>query len=54
MATDEQAAERGISPRAEVRQGLIDLRDAMLTIPRFDEAVLLSHAVWWLAPEESS
>lgn len=49
--TDAEANAHGIDNRETVRIGLIELRDAMLTIPRFDEALLLSHAIWWLSTD---
>jgi len=45
-------SDHGIDKREVVREGLIELRNAMLTIPRFDETLLLSHAIWWLSDHE--
>src|SRR5882724_4746102 len=42
-------SDHGIDKKSVVREGLVELRNAMLTIPRFDETLLLSHAIWWLS-----
>lgn len=51
MKTDNDAANSGIDSKEIVRDGLIELRDAMLTISRFHESMLLTHAIWWLAED---
>lgn len=48
----QDSSQHGIDSRESVREGLIELRNAMLTIPRWDETLLLSHAIWWLADHE--
>jgi len=45
-------SDHGIDRREVVREGLVELRNAMLTIPRFDETLLLSHAIWWLSDHD--
>src|SRR6266496_5360471 len=49
MATDQEANRHGVEAKETVRRGLIEVRDSMLSIQRWNETVLLSHAVWWLA-----
>jgi hypothetical protein len=54
MATDQEAGQHGISPRAEVRQGLIDFRANALSAGAMQHAVLLSHAIWWLTTDQEA
>jgi len=53
-ADDIAAWSAGIDAKENVRQGLIDLRNALLKAdqPAWDYIVLLSHAIWWLAPSD--
>ena len=53
---DREASKAGISPKAEVRQALIDWRTELMSDvkhppiehPQWDQILLLSHAIWWL------
>lgn len=40
----------GVETKESVRQGLIELRDALLKSPepRWEYITLMSHAIWWL------
>ena len=42
------AAQNGIAPFDEVRKEIIKVRDRNLNFDNFEEAVLLSHVIWWL------
>jgi hypothetical protein len=46
---DKQAASAGIDSMNVVREGLIDLRDRFLETDRWEDTVLLTHAVWWFS-----
>lgn len=49
-STDAEANASGIETRENIRAALIELRGQKLDTAEFGEAVLLSHAIWWLAP----
>jgi len=44
-----KAAGDGIDTYDAVRDGVIALRNQLLTRGTFDAAVLLSHLIWWLS-----
>lgn len=54
MPTESERQSAGIDTRESVREGLIELRDAMLSIQRFGEAMLLTHAIWHLSDDTGS
>jgi hypothetical protein len=43
-----EAANAGINHYNAVRDAVIDMRNKALTNDDFRDAVLLSHAIWWL------
>lgn len=48
-ALNRKANSHGIDTAASVREGLIEMRGAMLVSNDFQGAVLLTHAIWWLS-----
>jgi hypothetical protein len=56
VSRDDDAKQAGIDSRADVRQALIDWRDAAMANPNpsWDGIALLTHAIWWLASENET
>lgn len=44
-----QAADDGIDPLETIRTAMIERRGQALTETQFNDAVLFSHAIWWLS-----